>query len=110
MSYTPDFDFNTRFTMWFDFMFFQTFVIHIKDLVIWAFDRSLRNENPGVKGSHEVVRTWQMIVGYLWVYAWWYWIDPRTMDPLIRLKFTTTNPLQFSIIRPMLRLTSLESK
>ena len=90
-------------------MFFQAFAIHSEDLVIWAFNRSLGNENSGDKGSHEGVRTWQMIVGYLWVYAWWYWIDPWTMDPLIRLRITATNPLQFSIIRPMVRLTSLDT-
>ena len=68
MPYAPDFDFNTRFTMWINFMFFQAFVIHVEDLVIWAFNRSFGNENSGDKGSHEGVRTWQMIVGYLRVY------------------------------------------
>ena len=108
MPYTPNFDFHTRFTMWFNFMFFQAFAIHFEDLVIWAYERTLGNEHSKDKSSRETVRTWQIIVGYLWVYTWWYWIDPWTMDPLIRLGITATNPLPFSIIQPILRLTGLD--
>ena len=108
MPYARSFDFHSRFTMWFNFMFFQAFAIHFEDLVIWAYKRSLGNEDLKDKSSHEGVRTWQMIVGYLWIYTWWYWIDPWTMDPLIRLGITATNPLPFSILEPILRLAGLD--
>ena len=108
MPYGPNFDFNTRFTMWFNFMFFQAFAIHFEDLVVWAYNKALGYEDLKDKSSHERVRTWQTIVGYLWVYTWWYWIDPWTMDPMIRLGVTATNPLAFSIIKPILRLTGLD--
>ena len=107
MPYAPNFVFHTRFTMWFNFMFFQAFAIHFADLVIWAYKRSLGNDDLKDKSSHEGVRTWQIIVGYLWVYTWWYWIELWTMDPLIRLGITATNPLPFSILEPILRLAGL---
>ena len=30
MPYAPNFDFHTRSTMWFKFMFFQAFAIHLR--------------------------------------------------------------------------------
>ena len=51
MSYAPNFDFHTRFTMWFNFMFFQAFANHFEDLVIRAYKRALGNKNLGDKDS-----------------------------------------------------------
>ena len=107
MPYAQNLDFHTRLTMWVNFMFFGRLQSTLRDLVIWAYKTILVNENLKDKSSHEGVRSWQTTVGYLLVYAWWYWIDPWTMNPLIGLGITVTNPLPFFIFEPILRLAGL---
>ena len=105
MPYAPNFDFYTRFTMWFSFMFSQAFAIHLEDFAIWAYKTTFETSVSNDKSLHKGAQAWQMVVGYLWVYTFWFVINHWTMNPILRLGVAATNPLPFSLIGPILNFT-----
>ena len=58
--------------------------------------------------AQETPAKWQMAVGFVWVYTFWYIIDPLTVDPLLRLGVVAGNPLPFSVVQPVLKATGMK--
>ncbi len=70
-------------------------------------------DNPSYKKETTEARTvtparWQKAVGFVWVYTFWYWIDPLTVNPLLRLGVVAGNPLPFSVVQPVLNMTGMK--
>ena len=58
--------------------------------------------------AQETPAMWQVAVGFVWVYTFWYIIDPLTVDPLLRLGVVAGNPLPFSVVQPLLKATGMK--
>ncbi|CAF9922109.1 hypothetical protein IMSHALPRED_005340 [Imshaugia aleurites] len=110
MPYGPNHSFNLRFMMWFHFMFWQAPAIQFEDLVIWCYKRIvgttegkvLNEEQQRQRRSETNVRTWHRIVGYIWVFGWWYYILPWPVDTVLRFEIAKASPLPFSVLNPVL--------
>lgn len=102
MPYGPDHTFYLRFWMWFNFMFFQAFAIHLEDIVIWCYKRVI-GEPAGKNQTQEGAGlSWQMVLGYFWVASCWYFVLGWCLNALLQLGIAQLNPLPFSVLQPIL--------
>ena len=58
-----------------------------------------------IAAHNETPAMWQKMVGFVWVYSFWYWIIPWTVNPLLRLGVLAASPLPFSLVEPIMKMT-----
>ena len=107
MPYGPNHTFNLRFTMWFNFMFWQAPAIQFEDFVIWCYKQMVGKTEGKVMDEEQKrletnATTWHKIVGYIWVFSWWYYILPWPVDAVLRFEIVKATPLPFSVLNPIL--------
>lgn len=106
MPYRPGYTFNLRYMMWFNFMFWQASAIQFEDFVRWCYMRIVGEAEGKVRDEEQKrletkATTWHTVVGYIWVFGWWYCIMPWPADAFLKLGVIKATPLPFSVLEPI---------
>ena len=87
-------------------MFWQASAIQLEDFVIWCYKRIVRGREGKVRDEEQKrletkAATWHTVVGYIWVFGWWYFIMPWAADAFLKLGVIKATPLPFSVLEPI---------
>lgn len=77
--------------------------------MIWCYKRAVERSGEKVRDGEQKrlqtkATTWHTIVGYVWVFGWWYYIMSWPVDAVLRFGVVKATPLPFSVLSPILTL------